>query len=133
MFVPSNARIARIALKIALSGLPMLHQAVMGFYNATEDALEALRENDKAALRSALAQMDKHSGISAKMLSISNAFEVARKSGVSKQIAAYLKQAFGALLPDMQRTYDFYGKACFPFKAEFEKLAKRIGAQIGAL
>lgn len=131
--MPSNARIARIALKIAFRGLPSLHQAVMGFYNATGSALGALKKHDKQALNSALAQMDKHAGISGKMLSIANAFEVAKKSGLSNQISSYLKQAFGALLPDMQRTYDFYGKPAMPFKSEFEKLAKKIGSQIGAL
>lgn len=131
--MPSNARIARIAFKMAFSGLFSLHQSVMGFYDAVENALDALRKNDSQALDSALLQMNRHAGISVKMLSIANAFEAAGKSGLSDRIASYFKQAFGALLPDMQRTYDFYGKGAKPFKSEFEKLAKKIGIKIRSL
>ena len=131
--MPTNDRIACIALKIAFRGLPSLHEAVMGFYNGAIEGFNALKRGDKRALRNAIAQMDKHAGISGKMLSICNAFETAQKAGATRQIIAYFEQAFGALLPDMQRTYDFYGKACAPFKAEFEKLAKKARAQIGAL
>ncbi len=130
----SNLKIARIALKVALSRIDFLHRSVMGFYNGAIKALNGIKSGDKGDAKKGLREMEQFGGISVKMLSIINAVELALQSkNNSSNFSALLKQAFNVLFPDMQRTYDFYGTSAAQQKKQFETLAEKLNPILNKL
>lgn len=130
----SNIKIAHIALKVALSRANFLHKSVMGFYNGAIKALNGIEANNANDAQRGLREMQQCGGISVKMLTIINAIEQAMRNGnAPSNFSAMLKQAFNVLLPDMQRTYDYYGPGAMQQKKQFESLASKINSILNKL
>ena len=106
--------------------IDVFDKGVNAFFNAMDEGIKAIGRGDANAVERALATMQRHKGLSVKMMGIAAMFRKALDNGIENADASKFRQAGRVLLEDMLRTYDAFGGRGTALKRDFERRVKTM-------